>query len=313
MPETLVIAVGGNALIEDPHHVSVPAQYLAARHAAESLGGLVAAGHKIAIVHGNGPQVGFILRRAELARVVMHEVPLDSCVADTQGALGYNIQMAMGNEIRARKLDRQTATVVTQVLVDRNDPAFAAPVKPIGGFMDEEEAQRRGREEGWSVKEDSGRGWRRVVPSPEPIEILELEVIRALVESGVVTIAAGGGGIPVARDADGELEGIEAVIDKDKASSVLATSLNADRLIVSTAVPRVCIDFGKPTQKELDVITVAEAEALIVEGQFAPGSMLPKIEAIISFVKATGKEGLITDPSHLSAALEGRAGTRIIP
>ncbi len=313
MPETLVIAVGGNALIEDPHHVSVPAQYLAARHAAQSLGGLVAAGHKIAIVHGNGPQVGFILRRAELARGVMHEVPLDSCVADTQGALGYNIQMAMGNEIKARNLDRQTATIVTQVLVDRNDSAFLNPVKPIGGFMDEEEAKRRGNEEGWSVKEDAGRGWRRVVPSPDPIEILELEVIRALVESGVITIAAGGGGIPVARDSDGELEGIEAVIDKDKASSLLAISLSADRLVISTAVPRVCVDFGKPTQKELDVISVAEAEALSAEGQFAPGSMLPKIEALISFVKATGREGLMTDPPHLAEALEGRAGTRIVP
>ena len=313
MPETLVIAVGGNALIEDPHHVSVHAQYLAARHAAESLGGLAASGHRLAIVHGNGPQVGFILRRAELARGVMHEVPLDSCVADTQGALGYNLQMAMGNEIRARGLDRQSATIVTQVLVDRSDKAFLHPVKPIGGFMDEDEAIRRGKEEGWNVIEDAGRGWRRVVPSPEPLEILELEVIRLLVESGVIIVAAGGGGIPVARDANGELEGVEAVIDKDKAASLLARSLNADRLVISTAVPRVCIDFGKPSQKELDVVSVAEAEALAEEGQFAPGSMLPKIQALAAFVRATGNEGVITDPPHLTGALEGRAGTRIVP
>jgi carbamate kinase len=270
MSKTLVIAVGGNALIEDPHHVSVPAQYLAARHAAQSLGGLIAAGNNLAIVHGNGPQVGFILRRAELARGVMHEVPLDSCVADTQGALGYNLQMALGNEINARGLKRSAATVVTQVLVDKKDPAFSHPVKPIGGFMDEAEAMRRSKEEGWNVVEDAGRGWRRVVPSPQPISILELDVIRALVESGVVTIAAGGGGIPVAPGDDGEIEGVEAVIDKDKAASLLAGSLNADALVISTAVPRVCIDFGKPTQKELDVISVAEAESLAAEGQFAP-------------------------------------------
>jgi len=313
MSETLVIAVGGNALIEDPHHVSVHAQYLAARHAAQSLGAPIAAGHRIALVHGNGPQVGFILRRAELARGVLHEVPLDSCVADTQGALGYNLQMALGNEIAARKLNRSAATVVTQVLVDPKDPAFQNPVKPIGGFMDEEEARRRSEEEGWEVREDAGRGWRRVVPSPRPEGIVELEVIRALVDSGVVTVAAGGGGIPVTPGADGELEGVEAVIDKDKAASLLARSLNADRLVISTAVPRVCVNFGKPDQRELERISVAEAEALAAEGQFAPGSMLPKIEAIVEFVKATGCPGLITDPPHLTAALEGRAGTTIVP
>jgi len=313
MAETLVIAVGGNALIEDPHHVSVPAQFLAARHTAESLGGLAAAGHKLAIVHGNGPQVGFILRRAELARGVLHEVPLDSCVADTQGALGYNIQMAMGNELKSRKIKRSSATIVTQVLVDRNDEAFDNPVKPIGGFMEEEEAHRREANDGWKVKEDAGRGWRRVVASPEPLKLLELEVVEALVKSGVITVAAGGGGIPVALNEKGELVGVEAVIDKDKAASLLARSLNADRLIISTAVPRVCINFGKPDQKELDVITVAEAEALSAEGQFAPGSMLPKIQALVAFVKATGNEGVITDPPHLTAALDGRAGTRIIP
>ncbi|MCG8452644.1 MAG: carbamate kinase [Spirochaetales bacterium] len=313
MPEKLVIAVGGNALIEDPHHVSVHAQYLAARHAAESLGGLAAEGHKLAIVHGNGPQVGFILRRAELARGVLHEVPLDSCVADTQGALGYNLQMALTNEMKARGANRSAATVVTQVLVDPEDEAFANPVKPIGGFMEEAEAKKRSEEEGWKVREDAGRGWRRVVPSPEPSGIVELEVVRALVDSGVITVAAGGGGIPVAPGQDGELEGVEAVIDKDKAASLLAQSLDADKLVISTAVPRVCINFGQPNQKELETVSVAEAQQLIEEGHFAPGSMLPKVQAIVAFVQATGKEGVITDPPHLKAALAGRAGTRFIP
>ena len=313
MPEKLVIAVGGNALIEDARHVTVAAQYQAARHAAEGIGALIAMNHRIAIVHGNGPQVGFILRRVELARAELHDVPLDSCVADTQGALGYNLQMAIGNEIRARKLNRSTATVVTQVLVDRGDPAFANPVKPIGGFMEEAEAARRRDEEGWSVREDSGRGWRRVVASPEPVNIVELEVLRSLMDLGVITIVAGGGGIPVCYGKNGELEGVEAVIDKDKAASLLADSLNADKLIISTAVPRVCINFGKEDQRELDSITVSEARSLADEGHFAPGSMLPKIQAMVNFVGATGNEGLICLPEQLSAALEGRAGTRILP
>jgi len=221
--------------------------------------------------------------------------------------------MAMGNELKSRKIERSSATIVTQVLVDKNDEAFKNPVKPIGGFMEEDEARRREANDGWKVKEDAGRGWRRVVASPEPLEMLELEVIEALVKSGVITVAAGGGGIPVALNEKGEIEGVEAVIDKDKAASLLARSLNADRLIISTAVPRVCINFGKPDQKELDVITVAEAETLSAEGQFAPGSMLPKIQALVAFVKSTGNEGVITDPPHLTAALDGRAGTRIVP
>ena len=313
MAETLVIAVGGNALIEDPHHVSVPAQYRAARHAAESLGGLAAAGHRLAVVHGNGPQVGFILRRAELARGVLHDVPLDSCVADTQGALGYNLQMALDNEMEARGLDRRAAAVVSQVEVDPDDPAFSAPSKPIGGFMDAEEAARRRDEKGWDVAEDAGRGWRRVVPSPDPKSILEFPVIRTLVEAGVITVAVGGGGIPVMKTPGGEWTGVAAVIDKDKAASLLARQLGADRLVISTAVPRVYLDYGTPKQRAVDVLRVSEARALAAEGQFAPGSMLPKIEAMAAFVEATGNEGIITDPPRLTGALEGRAGTRIVP
>lgn len=311
MPKNLVVALGGNALIENPLNVSVPAQYQAARRAVRALSPLLVNGHNIAIVHGNGPQVGFILRRAELSLDELHDVPLDSCVADSQGAIGYNIQMAMRNEIGAGR--RNTVTVVTQVLVDRADPAFLNPEKPIGSFMDEKKAQERSRIDGWVVREDAGRGWRRAVPSPEPIDIIELDVIRSLVESGVITIAAGGGGIPVVLNDNGEFEGVEAVIDKDKAASLLGRSLNADKLVISTAVPKVCVDFGKSTQRELDVLSVSEAQALAAEGQFAPGSMLPKIQALVDFVQATGREGLISDPLHLSAALEGNEGTRIIP
>lgn len=309
MPKNLIVALGGNALIENPNHVSVSAQHQAARHAARSLVPLFAKGHNIAIVHGNGPQVGFILRRMELAREKLHKVPLDSCVADSQGALGYSIQRAIRNETE----ERSTAAVVTQVLVDRADPAFLNPVKPIGSFMDEKKARQHSETDGWVVKEDAGRGWRRVVPSPEPIEILELDIIRALVESGVITIAAGGGGIPVALNDDGEIEGVEAVIDKDKTASLLARLLNADSFVISTAVPKVYVDFGKSTQKKLDVLSVSEARTLSAEGQFAPGSMLPKIQALMDFVQATGREGIISDPLHLGAALEGNAGTRIVP
>jgi len=309
MSKILVVALGGNALIEDPNHVSVSAQYQAARRTAQSLGPLISKGYNIAIVHGNGPQVGFILRRVELSLGELHDIPLDSCVADSQGGIGYNIQMAMRNEIE----ERSAVTVVTEVLVDREDPAFLDPVKPIGNFMDAKKARERSKSDGWVVKEDAGRGWRRVVPSPEPIEILELDVIRALVESGVITIAAGGGGIPVVLGDNGKIEGVEAVIDKDKAASLLARSLNADKLVISTAVPKVCVDFGKPTQRELDLLSVSEARALAAEGQFAPGSMLPKIQALVDFVQATGREGLISDPLHLSTALEGADGTRIVP
>lgn len=313
MRQSLVIALGGNALIEDPHHVTVHDQYLAAGHAAANLMAPIRSGHALAVVHGNGPQVGFILRRAELARGTLHEVPLDSCVADTQGALGYNIQMALRNEMNREGIGREVVTVVTQVLVDPDDPAFTDPTKPIGGFMAEEEARRRSDEEGWKVVEDAGRGWRRVVPSPSPREILEKGVIRSLVESGTVTIAAGGGGIPVSRTESGEIAGVEAVIDKDTAAALLARDLGADRLVIATAVEKVCLGFGTPDERRIDSMTVAEARGYIKEGQFGKGSMLPKIEAMISFVTSTGKPGLICDLNHLATALEGEGGTVILP
>jgi carbamate kinase len=240
-------------------------------------------------------------------------VPLDSCVADTQGAIGYNIQTAVRNVLAGLNRSRNVITVVTEVLVDSDDPSFQSPSKPIGGFMEEDEAREHERTDDWTVIEDAGRGWRRVVPSPRPREILELEVVRQLVESGTVTIAAGGGGIPVVRDERNHYVGVEAVIDKDFAASLLARSLDADMFLISTAVPKVSLNYGTPEQTDLDEMSVAEARRYVEEGHFGRGSMLPKIEAIIEFAEATGRAGVITDPEHLSAAAGGEAGTRIVP
>lgn len=309
----IVLAIGGNSLITDPKHVSVKAQYQAAQTTAVHIAQLIAAGHRVAIVHGNGPQVGFILRRAELARGTLHMVPLDSCVADTQGAIGYNLQMALYNEMIIHQVNRQVATVVTQVVVDQDDPSFDHPSKPIGSFMDQQTAEKHQREDGWSVIEDAGRGYRRVVPSPLPRRIVELPVIRTLMEQGVVVIASGGGGIPIVEHPDGSLEGKEAVIDKDLAACLLAKELNADLFVISTAVKQVCLNFGTPEERCLDRMTVQEARRYISEGHFAPGSMLPKIQAALDFVSSTGRTGIITDPEHLMLAIEGSEGTSITP
>lgn len=314
MAETIVLAVGGNSLILDPKKVSVPAQYDAALVTARALQPILTSDRRLAIVHGNGPQVGFILRRAEIAKDELHPVPLDSCVADTQGALGYNIQMAVRNVLEEAEGQRDVATVVTQVLVDAQDPSFKSPSKPIGSFMDQGDAELHRDRDGWNVVEDAGRGWRRVVPSPRPQTILELEVIRRLVEAGTITIAAGGGGIPVVTEQSGKrLRGVEAVIDKDLAASLLARQLNADLFVISTAVEKVYLNFGKPDQRSLDRITVAEAKEYMAQGHFAKGSMLPKIEAMVEFVETSGHQGLITDPAHLGDALEGKTGTWIVP
>lgn len=307
-----VIAVGGNALITDSKHQSVSDQFGAAKLTMSKIAGLISAGWEVIITHGNGPQVGFILARSEFSRGILHEVPLDSCVADTQGAIGYNFQMALANEFRSKGIKKPVVSVVTQVLVDRDDPSFKKPSKPIGQFFPEEEALKRKSRDGWDVAEDAGRGWRRVVASPFPKEIIELEVIKALVDSGVVTIAVGGGGIPVIRDKDGSLKGVAAVIDKDYASALLASKLNADIFIVSTGVEKVYLNFGRPDQKALDRMTVTEAKKYIDEKHFKPGSMLPKIEAAIWFLENGGKEALITDPEHILPAVEGRTGTRMM-
>lgn len=308
-----VLAIGGNSLIRDQQHQRVSDQFAVTRETCAHIAELLARGWNVVITHGNGPQVGFILRRCELALHELHPVPLDSIGADTQGALGYMIQQQLANEFRRRGLDRRAVSVVTQVLVDADDPAFRNPTKPIGSFMDEATARRRKEEEGWDVREDAGRGWRRVVASPAPREILELDAIRHLVRAGYVVIAVGGGGIPVVRKPDGDLAGTAAVIDKDLASALLAAELGADIFVISTGVPRVCLDFGRPTQRELERLTLAEARRYLAEGQFPAGSMGPKIDAVARFLEAGGREALITSPEKLVEAVEGRHGTRIVP
>jgi len=306
----IVIAIGGNSLIEDPKHISVPAQFAAAQKSAAQIVKLIVQGHRVVIVHGNGPQVGFILRRAEYAKSILHPVPLDCCVADTQGAIGYNLQMGLFNEFDKLGMQKPAATIVTQVLVDPQDPSFQNPTKPIGSFMTKEEADIQVLTEGWSVKEDAGRGYRRVVASPKPLQIIEQEAIEILIKSGVIVIAAGGGGIPVTKGSTG-LSPQEAVVDKDFAAALLAKSIGADLLIISTAVEKACINFGKPNQISLSNVTIQELEEFRNQGHFAPGSMLPKIEAMIDFIKDTGKRGIITDPAHLTEALSGESGTHI--
>jgi carbamate kinase len=274
---------------------------------------LIADGWSIVVTHGNGPQVGYILRRAEIAATQgIHSVPLDLIVADTQGSIGYMLQQQLDNSLRRLGINRTVVTVVTQVRVDPADPAFSRPTKPIGGFMTEEEA-RRYEGEGWQVMEDSGRGWRRVVASPRPQMIHEINAIRALILSDYIVITVGGGGIPVVRDDRGELKGTYAVIDKDLASSALAQTLRADLFVISTGVEKVALNFNKPDQRTLDVMTLQEAKGYIAAGHFGVGSMLPKIEAAVEFVQMGGPQALITDPPNLLRALRGETGTRIIP
>jgi len=308
-----VVAVGGNALIKDKNHQTVPDQYQAAAETMKHIASMIIDGWDVVVTHGNGPQVGFILRRSELASHELHEVPLDYCGADTQGAIGYMFQQALHNEFRLRGIDKQAATVVTQTIVDRNDPAFQHPTKPIGSFMDEAAAKEKMAKEGWTMVEDAGRGWRRVVPSPIPQTIVEADAIRSLIDNGFVVVAVGGGGIPVMQLENGDLTGVEAVIDKDFGSAILASMINADLFLISTAVEKVAINFNKPDQKWLDSMTVAEARKYLAEGQFAKGSMLPKIEAILKFMDKGGKKALITDPEHIKDALEGKTGTWILP
>ncbi len=310
-----VIAIGGNSLIKDKQHQTVEDQYQAAAETAHHVANMIEQGWDVAIGHGNGPQVGFILRRSEIAAKVagMHEVPLDVCGADSQGAIGYALQQNLNNEFYTRGIDKSVATVITQVLVDKDDPAFENPSKPIGTFMERDEAEKRKTQEGWSVVEDAGRGWRRVVASPLPKEIVELDAVQTLLDNGICAITVGGGGIPVIEDEEGRYEGIAAVIDKDFASSLLAQSINADLFLISTAVEKVYLNFNTPDQKAVDKMTVAEAKQYLEEGHFAKGSMEPKVRAILWFLEAGGKHAIITDPAHIMDALEGKTGTHIVP
>jgi carbamate kinase len=307
----VVLAIGGNSLIRDERHRTVADQWLLARDTCHYIADIIAAGHRVVVTHGNGPQVGFIVRRSELSRHELHPVPLDSCDADTQGAIGYMIQQSLENDFIRRHMPNMAVAVVTQVEVDARSPAFSRPTKPIGAFMDEATARARAAEEGWTIREDAGRGWRRVVPSPEPLRIVELAAIYALVDAGFVVAAVGGGGIPVVRDENDQIHGVEAVIDKDLASALLANNLAADQLVISTGVDRIRLDFGRPTERALDRPSVAEARQYMAEGHFGAGSMAPKVQDAINYIERGGRRAVVTSPEHLARAVDGQAGTII--
>jgi carbamate kinase len=309
-----VVAIGGNSLIKDKDHKTVQDQYAAAKETCTHIADMIAEGWDVVISHGNGPQVGFILARSEIAHKVagMHEVPLDFCGADSQGALGYTLQQNLVDEFKRRGMDKSVATIVTQTLVHGDDPAFKNPSKPIGAFMDQDEAMNRKENYGWDVLEDAGRGWRRVVPSPYPQRIIEMDAIRTLLHAGIITIAAGGGGIPVIESASGDLVGVEAVVDKDYASALLAREIGADLFLISTAVEKVALNYRQPDQAWLDQMTVKEAQVHDDAGQFPRGSMGPKIEAAIYYLKYGGKMVIITNPESITRALHGETGTRIV-
>lgn len=312
--KTAVIAIGGNSLIQDKTKQGVEYQWQAVYETSRHIVEMIRSGWRVVITHGNGPQVGFILRRNELAATAegLHTTPMDVIGADTQGSIGYMLQQAIDNQLRLAGIRRGVVTLVTQTLVDRHDPAFQSPNKPIGGFMSEDEGTKF-RDEGWTVVEDAGRGYRRVVPSPIPIEIVELDAINTLVEKNFVVICTGGGGIPVVRDENGSLQGVNAVIDKDRGTSLLANGLKADLFIISTAVEQVALNFGKPDQKNVARMTLAEAKQYMAEGHFAPGSMYPKIEAIVNYLEKGGSQAIITNPENIARALKGETGTVIAP
>lgn len=310
--KTVVVAVGGNSLISDKDHISLADQSVAAGESMKHVADMVAAGWNVVVTHGNGPQVGFLLRRAEVAVGELPTIPLDVLGADTQGATGYLFCRSLHEEFARLGVKKQAVALVTQTVVDATDPAFTAPSKPIGSFMDEAVAKAHAEREGWSVVEDSGRGWRRVVASPKPKRIVEIDAIRMLNEAGFAVVAGGGGGIPVVEEGS-RYRGVEAVIDKDHATALLANELDADVLLISTAVDAVAVNFGSPDQRWLGTITVAEAKQYLAEGQFGAGSMSPKMEAAIAFIERGGKRVIITSPPLMTEALEGTAGTTIIP
>ncbi len=306
----LVIAVGGNAILNAGQKGTAEEQFENVYKTTNYLSSL--AENELVITHGNGPQVGALMIQHDSAKEQVPAFPIDLLDAQTQGSIGYMITQAMYNTLKKKNISKPVATILTQVVVDKDDEAFQHPRKPVGPFYTKEVAEKYAQEKGWVVKEDAGRGYRRVVASPKPIDIVERDTIEELLQNGSIVIATGGGGIPVIRDNDGFLKGVEAVIDKDRASSLLAKELNADMFVILTAVEKVFLNFGTPEQKALDTITVEEAEQYMSEGHFKPGSMLPKVESIINFVKATGRDGLITSLDKVHEALEGKTGTRIV-
>lgn len=307
-----VVAIGGNSLIADAMRQSIPDQFEAVVASVACVADLVEDGWAVALTHGNGPQVGFALRRSELAMAEVPPMPMDYADADTQGVIGYMLQRALGNELARRGLDRRVLTVVTQVEVDPDDPAMSQPSKPIGSFMTAEEAREVSGRDGWAVREDAGRGWRRMVASPRPRRIVEMSAVSALVDKGFVVVCCGGGGIPVVRDKDGDLCGVRAVIDKDLTGSLLARELDAELFAISTTVDRIAIGFGTPQQHWLGRVDTAELREHLQAGEFAAGSMRPKVEAVLEFLDAGGARAVVTDPPHLAAAVRGEAGTTIV-
>ena len=308
-----VVAFGGNALLRPEDRGTQEEQIARAKQAARWLAEIVRYGYRLLVVHGNGPQVGNILVQAEEASTKIPPQTLDVCVAQTEGSIGFMLQQAMRNRLESIGLGGEVCTVLTEVEVDVNDPAFKRPTKPIGPFFTRYRAEALERDNGWTMREDAGRGWRHVVPSPKPLRILNINTIARMLETAAVVIAAGGGGIPVVKGRDGQWRGIEAVIDKDYASALLGANLKADVYIVLTGVPKVALDFGKPTQRFIDRMTAAEAEKYMAEGQFPAGSMGPKIDSAVQFVRSSGHEVLITDVEVLREALEGKNGTVIVP
>ncbi len=309
----VVIAIGGNSLIRDREHMDVLDQYRTAGETSHFIVPIVERGYRVLITHGNGPQVGFVLLRSELARDVIHQVPLANCVADTQGSIGMQIAQCLQNEFRHHGVRQNVVAIVTQVVVDEQDPSFGTPSKPIGPFMTEDEARQHEKEDGWIVGEDAGRGWRRLVASPQPLEVVEIATIRRLLDEGTLVIAAGGGGVPVVYKPDGDLRPRPAVIDKDAASCLLACELGAEVLIISTDVDKVALNFGTAEQEDIDRMTADECRRYLEEGHFLPGSMLPKIESALTFLENGGTEVIITQPHHLEGALQGINGTHIVP
>jgi len=311
LPQSLLITLGGNAILPARGTGTFDEQVAITRLTMQPIAQLIGEGVQVVLSHGNGPIVGNILIRNDAVRDQIPPMPLDVCGADSQGGIGYMMQQALDNELRRCKIDRPAVTVVTQVVVDERDPAFRRPTKPIGPFYSQDRARLLAKEKGWTVIEDSGRGWRRVVPSPRPLEVVEIGAIRRLVDEGTVVIAAGGGGIPVSRQWDGSFHGVEAVIDKDLASSLLARLLGCEMLCIVTGVDRVALDFGKPEQRDLTCATAEELSRYAAEGHFPPGSMGPKIQAAIEFVQGGGRAVVITSPTKLRDAIDGGSGTRI--
>ena len=308
----IVIALGGNALQEAGKPATAQAQLEVVERTSVYIADILEKGYQIVLAHGNGPQVGRLVIQNEYAEPVTPAMPFDVCGAMSQGMIGYHIQQGLSKVLRSRGNSTPVATVVTQVVVDSHDPKFQNPSKPIGPFYTEEEAAAIAAQKGYVMKEDAGRGWRRVVASPMPVEIVELDAVRCLVDNGFIVVTVGGGGIPVVRNAQGNLKGVAAVIDKDLASERLAEDLDVHALVILTAVEKVSINFKKPDQKDLDTLSVAEAKRYIAEGHFAPGSMLPKIEAAVKFVESKpGRRAIITSLDQAALALEGKAGTTI--